>query len=54
VCFEDAKEVKISTTEPSATLIDLLRSDDRPISSVEVHNASLDDLYRSLAVTNES
>lgn len=54
VCFEDANEVKISTTEPSATLIEILRRDDRPISSVEVHNASLDDLYRSLAVTDES
>jgi ABC-2 type transport system ATP-binding protein len=54
VCFEDSDEVKISTTEPSATLIELLRRDDRPISAVEVHNASLDDLYRSLAVNNES
>ena len=54
VCFEDSDEMKISTAEPSATLIELLRRDDRPISSVEVHNASLDDLYRSLAVTDES
>ncbi len=54
VCFEDADEVRVSTTEPSATLIELLRSEDRPIASVEVHNASLDDLYRSLAVSDES
>jgi ABC-2 type transport system ATP-binding protein len=54
VCFEDADEVKVSTTEPSATLIELLRRDDRPISTVEVHNASLDDLYRSLAVSDDS
>jgi ABC-2 type transport system ATP-binding protein len=54
VCFEDAGEVKVSTTDPTATLIDLLRADDRPISAVEVHNASLDDLYRSLAVSDDS
>jgi ABC-2 type transport system ATP-binding protein len=54
VCFEDSNEVKVSTMEPSATLIELLRRDDRPITSVEVHNASLDDLYRSLAVSDDS
>jgi ABC-2 type transport system ATP-binding protein len=54
VCFEDSDEVLVSTTEPSATLIELLRRDDRPISTVEVHNASLDDLYRSLAVSDDS
>jgi ABC-2 type transport system ATP-binding protein len=54
VCFADADEVRVSTMEPSATLIEMLRRDDRPISSVEVHNASLDDLYRSLAVNDDS
>lgn len=54
ICFADADEVKVSTTEPSATLIELLRRDDRPISSVEVHNASLGDLYRSLAASDDS
>jgi ABC-2 type transport system ATP-binding protein len=54
VCFADTDQVTVSTMEPSATLIEMLRGDDRPISSVEVHNASLDDLYRSLAVSDDS
>lgn len=54
VRFEDAEELQVSTTEPTATLIDLLRHADRPISAVEVRNPSLDDLYKSLAVSNDS
>jgi ABC-2 type transport system ATP-binding protein len=54
VSFEDDGEVQVSTTEPTATLIDLLREAERPIASVEVRNASLDDLYRSLAVSHDS
>jgi len=50
VTLENEKEIRISTSDPSATLIDLLQRTDRPISAVDVRNASLDDLYRSLAV----
>ncbi|WP_231619159.1 ABC transporter ATP-binding protein [Nonomuraea sp. SBT364] len=50
VTLEDEEEIRISTSDPAATLIDLLHRTDRRISSVDVRNASLDDLYRSLAV----
>ncbi|MGC5015650.1 ABC transporter ATP-binding protein [Streptosporangium sp. DT93] len=50
VTLEGEEEIKISTPDPAATLIDLLHSTKRPISSVDVRNPSLDDLYRSLAV----
>jgi ABC-2 type transport system ATP-binding protein len=52
--FDDEQELRVSTTEPTATLIDLLNRTDRNVSSVELHNPSLDDLYRSLAVSNAS
>jgi ABC-2 type transport system ATP-binding protein len=52
--FDDEQELRVSTTEPTATLIDLLSKTDRNVSSVELHNPSLDDLYRSLAVSNAS
>ena len=52
--FEDEHDLRVSTTEPTATLIDLLSKTDRKVSSVELHNPSLDDLYRSLAVSNAS
>ncbi|MGX7825916.1 ABC transporter ATP-binding protein [Actinokineospora sp. 24-640] len=45
-------EVRVSTTNPTATLIDLLSRTDRQVSAVEVRNPTLDDLYRSLAVTH--
>ncbi|MEV0850148.1 ABC transporter ATP-binding protein [Streptomyces sp. NPDC049954] len=48
VVFADEEEITVSTTEPGAVLVDLLKGDDRPVESVEVRNASLDDLYRSL------
>jgi ABC-2 type transport system ATP-binding protein len=51
---EEDAEVRVSTTEPTATLIDLLNRTERPISAVEVRNPSLDDLYRSLAVSDAS
>ncbi|MEU8385634.1 ABC transporter ATP-binding protein, partial [Streptosporangium sp. NPDC048865] len=50
VTLEGEEELRIPTTDPAATLIDLLHSTERPISSVDVRNPSLDDLYRSLAV----
>ena len=52
--FEENEEIKVSTTQPTATLIDLLSRADRPVSSVDVRHPSLDDLYRSLAVTDAS
>jgi ABC-2 type transport system ATP-binding protein len=54
VVFEDEEDLRVSTTEPTATLIDLLSRTDRPIAAVELRNASLDDVYRSLAVENAS
>lgn len=50
VTLSNEEEVSVSTSEPTVTLIDLLRRIDRPISAVDVRNPSLDDLYRSLAV----
>jgi ABC-2 type transport system ATP-binding protein len=50
VTLEGEEELTISTSDPAATLIDLLHRTKRPISSVDVRNPSLDDLYRSLAV----
>ncbi len=54
VIFEDEEDLRVSTVEPTVTLIELLSSTDRPISAVELRNASLDDVYRSLAVNNAS
>jgi ABC-2 type transport system ATP-binding protein len=55
LAFDDEEgDIQVSTTEPTATLIDLLGRTNRPVSSVEVRNASLDDLYRSLAVSDAS
>ncbi|TKK89212.1 ABC transporter ATP-binding protein [Herbidospora galbida] len=51
---DNEEEVRVSTTQPAATLIDLLGRAERPISTIEVHNPSLDDLYRSLAVSDAS
>lgn len=48
--FEDEKDVRISTADPTATLLNLLSTTDRPITSVEVRHPSLDDLFHSLAV----
>ncbi|MEY9906706.1 ABC-2 type transport system ATP-binding protein [Catenulispora sp. MAP12-49] len=46
----DEETVRISTADPTATLVTLLHDGARPVRGVEVHNPSLDDLYRSLAV----
>ncbi|MEV6153277.1 ABC transporter ATP-binding protein [Nonomuraea sp. NPDC052129] len=50
--FDNEEEITVSTAHPANTLIDLLSRADRPISTVDVRNPSLDDLYRSLAVSN--
>lgn len=48
--LDDEEEVRVSTTDPTETLIDLLGRTHRPITSVDVRHPSLDDLYHSLAV----
>lgn len=48
VGFAD-QEVQVSTTDPTATLLDLLKDTDRVVESVELRNPDLDDLYHSLA-----
>jgi ABC-2 type transport system ATP-binding protein len=48
----DDEEIRVTTTDPGATLIDLLKRNDRNVTSVELRKPSLDDLYRSLAVTD--
>lgn len=46
--------VRVSTTDPTETLLNLLRRADRPIEAVQLRHPSLDDLYYSLAVTDVS
>ncbi|SDI33923.1 ABC-2 type transport system ATP-binding protein [Actinokineospora alba] len=46
----DDEEIRVTTTDPGATLIDLLKRNDRNVTAVELRKPSLDDLYRSLAV----
>ncbi|WP_033438937.1 ABC transporter ATP-binding protein [Saccharothrix sp. NRRL B-16314] len=48
----DGREIRASTTDPGGTLIDLLQRNDRGVTAVELRKPSLDDLYRSLAVTD--
>ncbi|MFE6038304.1 ABC transporter ATP-binding protein [Streptomyces sp. NPDC056452] len=52
VTFAD-EEIKVFTTDPTATLVELLRDARRPVESVDIRHASLDDLYRSLAVDDD-
>ncbi|HET8643143.1 MAG TPA: ABC transporter ATP-binding protein [Pseudonocardiaceae bacterium] len=52
--FEEAEAISVATTQPTATLIDLLGQAQRPVSSVDIRHPSLDDLYRSLAVNDAS
>lgn len=54
VTLDDQEEIVLSTSDPAATLIDLLRRVDRQVTAVDVRNPSLDDLYRSLAVHHAS
>lgn len=48
----DGEEVRQTTANPAATLVDLLNGTDRLVRGIELRNPSLDDLYRSLAVTD--
>src|SRR6185312_11337496 len=40
IILEDEEEIRVSTTNPTATLIDLLSKTDRNVTSVELHNPS--------------
>ncbi|MET9242396.1 ABC transporter ATP-binding protein [Nonomuraea sp. NPDC003709] len=44
----DDDEITVSTTDPTATLADLLRDLDRPVRGVDIRQPSLDDLYKDL------
>jgi ABC-2 type transport system ATP-binding protein len=46
-------EVRVSTKDTTGTLLELLRSATGPVTQVELSNPSLDDLYRSLAVSDD-
>jgi ABC-2 type transport system ATP-binding protein len=48
----DAREVCVSTTDHAATLVDLLSRAERPVLAIDLRKPTLDDLYRSLAVTD--
>ncbi|MFI6298532.1 ABC transporter ATP-binding protein [Nonomuraea sp. NPDC050790] len=52
--LDNEEEISVSTTEPTATLIDLLNRAERPVSAVDLRNPSLDDLYHSLAARDAS
>jgi ABC-2 type transport system ATP-binding protein len=51
VIFAD-EEVRVATTDPTKTLVELLQGTDREVESVELRRPNLDDLYHSLAVIN--
>jgi ABC-2 type transport system ATP-binding protein len=46
------EELHVSTNDPTAALLELLKNVRQPVESVELRNPSLDDLYRSLAVSD--
>ena len=53
VCVRTAdQQIQVSTTDPTASLLELLKNAERPVESVELRNPTLDDLYRSLAVSD--
>ncbi|MEV4173306.1 ABC transporter ATP-binding protein [Nonomuraea sp. NPDC049709] len=54
VTLDNEEQIAVSASDPAAALIDLLHRVNRPVTSVDVRNPSLDDLYRSLAVTDAS
>ncbi|MCX4750472.1 ABC transporter ATP-binding protein [Kitasatospora sp. NBC_01287] len=45
-------DLKVSTTDVTSTLLELLGTVRRPVESVELHPPTLDDLYRSLAAAD--
>ncbi|MFI6823455.1 ABC transporter ATP-binding protein [Micromonospora sp. NPDC050187] len=46
------QEIRVSTKNPAQTLVELLSGLREPVRSIDVRNPSLDNLYRSLAVTD--
>jgi ABC-2 type transport system ATP-binding protein len=48
--FDNEEDLRVSTVNPTATLVELLGKVERPVAAVEVRNANIDDLYKSLAV----
>lgn len=52
--LEDEEQIRVSTTTPTATLIDLLARTPQPVVTADVRRPSLEDLYRSLAVSGAS
>ncbi|MFI9846846.1 ATP-binding cassette domain-containing protein [Nonomuraea sp. NPDC051941] len=44
----DDDEITVATTDPTATLADLLRDLDRPVRGIDIRQPSLDDLYKDL------
>ncbi|MEU8357998.1 ABC transporter ATP-binding protein [Nonomuraea sp. NPDC048882] len=49
VTVEGAAEIAVATTDPTATLVELLRGLDRPVLGIDIRRPSLDDLYRELS-----
>jgi ABC-2 type transport system ATP-binding protein len=49
----DHEQLHVSTTDTTGTLVRLLRSAGGPVHAVEIRNPTLDDLYRSLAVSDD-
>jgi ABC-2 type transport system ATP-binding protein len=47
------EDVRVSTTNSTATLLEVLRERQQPVDSVELRDPTLDDLYRSLAVSHD-
>jgi ABC-2 type transport system ATP-binding protein len=45
----DHEEIRVSTTDPTATLADLVRSASAPVRAVDLRQPTLDDLYRAVA-----
>ena len=52
VTFAD-RVVEVATQDPAATLVELLKDARQPVENVELRNPDLDDLYRSLAASDE-
>jgi ABC-2 type transport system ATP-binding protein len=45
----DDEELTVTTADPTATLVELLRDLDRPVRGVDIRQPTLDDLYRELS-----
>lgn len=54
VCVDYGDEqVRLATTDPTKSLVEILGSSSRPVESIELRTPDLDDLYRSLAATDD-